>query len=194
MHTLLFASNNTHKADEIRRVLGDRFRILTLREAGIHLDIPEPHDTLEENAREKSTTIHRITGQDCFSEDSGLEVDALGGEPGVRSARYAGEGVAPSAHIEKLLGAMKGKPNRQARFRTVISLIMGGQEYQFTGTCEGQILEVPAGSQGFGYDPVFVPAGAGKSFAEMQPEEKNSFSHRARAMTKLIEFLDKMGI
>jgi XTP/dITP diphosphohydrolase len=194
MQTLLFASNNQHKADEIRQVLGNRFRILTLKEAGIDIDIPEPYETLEENAREKSRTIYRMTGQDCFSEDSGLEVAILGGQPGVRSARYAGEGVPSAAHWEKLLEAMKGESNRNARFRTVISLILGGQEYQFTGSCEGHITEKPSGSQGFGYDPVFVPEGASHTFASMSPEEKNTYSHRAKAMGRLIDFLDKMGI
>jgi XTP/dITP diphosphohydrolase len=194
MQTLLFASNNQHKADEIRQVLGNRVRILTLKEAGIDIYIPEPYETLEENAREKSRTIYRMTGQDCFSEDSGLEVAILGGQPGVRSARYAGEGVPSAAHWEKLLEAMKGESNRNARFRTVISLILGGQEYQFTGSCEGHITEKPSGSQGFGYDPVFVPEGASHTFASMSPEEKNTYSHRAKAMGRLIDFLDKMGI
>lgn len=193
MHTLLFASNNSHKAAEIRRVLGDRFRILTLSEAGIQIDIAEPHETLEENAREKSRTIFQLTGLDCFSEDSGLEVDALGGAPGVRSARYAGTGADPSAHIEKLLRSLQGHQNRKARFRTVISLVLRGQEYQFTGTCEGHIADQPSGSGGFGYDPVFIPTGSSETFAVMGPEEKNKYSHRAKAMKKLIDFLGKMG-
>jgi XTP/dITP diphosphohydrolase len=193
MHTLLFATNNSHKADEIRQVLGNRFRILTLREAGIDTSIPEPHDTLEENAREKSMTIFRMTGQDCFSEDSGLEVDALGGAPGVRSARYAGEGASAQVHIEKLLDAMAGINKRNARFRTVISLVRKGREYQFSGSCEGRILELCSGSGGFGYDPVFVPEGSDRSFARMSAEEKNRFSHRAKAVAKLIDFLQKAG-
>ena len=193
MHTLLFATNNSHKADEIRQVLGNRFRILTLREAGIDMNIPEPYDTLEENAREKSMTIFRMTGQDCFSEDSGLEVDALGGAPGVRSARYAGEGASAQAHIEKLLGAMAGNANRSARFRTVISLVLEGREYQFSGTCEGRVLEKATGSGGFGYDPVFIPEGDDRSFANMPAEEKNRYSHRAKAVAKLIDFLQKAG-
>jgi XTP/dITP diphosphohydrolase len=193
MHTLLFASNNSHKADEIRQLLGNRFRILTLREAGMEVSIPEPHETLEDNAREKSMAIYRMTGQDCFSEDSGLEVDALGGAPGVRSARYAGEGAPADAHIEKLLGAMAGQVDRRARFRTVISLVIGGREYQFSGDCEGNILDAVSGSGGFGYDPVFVPLGADRSFAMMDREEKNRYSHRAKAMGKLIDFLQKQG-
>lgn len=187
--TLLFATRNEHKAAEIRAALGDRYTILTLPDAGIDLEIPEPHDSLEANAREKSMTIHQITGRDCFSEDSGLEVDALGGAPGVRSARYAGEGLPASAHIHKLLAAMQGASNRQARFRTVISLVIGGREFQFSGVCEGQIAERPAGTQGFGYDPVFVPDGQELTFAQMDMEGKNRYSHRIKAVNALLEFL-----
>jgi XTP/dITP diphosphohydrolase len=187
--TLLFATRNRHKAEEIRAALGGRYQILTLPEAGIDLDIPEPHDTLEANAREKSTTIHQYTGGNCFSEDSGLEVDALDGAPGVRSARYAGEGLPASAHIEKLLDALRGNSNRNARFRTVISLILDGREYQFCGTCEGRIAEHPAGTQGFGYDPVFIPEGQPLSFAQMDLAEKNQCSHRIKAIRALLKFL-----
>ena len=188
-NTLIFATNNQHKVTEIRSVIGEQFSIITLKEAGIDIDIPEPHDTLEANATEKSTTIHRLTHQNCFSEDTGLEVEALNGEPGVKSARYAGDGRNFQENIDKLLQKLQGQPNRKARFRTVISLIMHNKEYLFDGICEGYITEDQKGREGFGYDPVFVPKGATKSFAEMSMEEKNSFSHRQKAVTKLIGFL-----
>ncbi|HNA00137.1 MAG TPA: RdgB/HAM1 family non-canonical purine NTP pyrophosphatase [Ferruginibacter sp.] len=189
MRTLIFATNNQHKVAEIRAVLGNRFHIITLQEAGIDIDIPEPHDTLEANAQEKSQTIHRLTGQDCFSEDTGLEVPALNGEPGVKSARYAGDVRSFDANIDKLLGKLKGKTDRSARFRTVISLILGGEEYRFEGICPGRIIDERKGNEGFGYDPVFVPEGSDRTFAEMSMEEKNKFSHRKKAMEKMIAFL-----
>lgn len=189
MRTLIFATNNQHKVAEIRAVLGNRFHIITLQEAGIDIDIPEPHDTLEANAQEKSQTIHRLTGQDCFSEDTGLEVPALNGEPGVKSARYAGDVRSFDANIDKLLGKLKGKTDRSARFRTVISLILGGEEYRFEGVCPGRIIDERKGNEGFGYDPVFVPEGSDRTFAEMSMEEKNKFSHRKKAMEKMIAFL-----
>jgi XTP/dITP diphosphohydrolase len=189
---LIFATNNQHKVEEVRHVIGDRFEIVTLKEAGIDIDIPEPHATLEENATEKSHTIYQLTGQDCFSEDTGLETDALQGEPGVKSARYAGDGRDFQQNIDKLLGKLKGQDNRKARFRAVISLILAGKEYQFEGICEGRIAEDQKGLQGFGYDPVFIPDGAQKSFAEMPIEEKNRYNHRQKAMTKLIQFLSQL--
>ncbi len=189
MQTLIFATNNQHKVAEIRAVLGNRFHIITLQEAGIDIDIPEPHNTLEANAQEKSQTIHRLTGQDCFSEDTGLEVPALNGEPGVKSARYAGDVRSFDANIDKLLGKLKGKPDRSARFRTVISLILGGEEYRFEGICPGRIIDERKGNEGFGYDPVFVPEGSDRTFAEISMEEKNKFSHRKKAMEKMIAFL-----
>lgn len=187
--TLIFATNNQHKTDEIRSVIGDRFEIITLKEAGIDIDIPEPHDTLEANATEKSRTIHLLTKQNCFSEDTGLEVDALNGEPGVKSARYAGDGRDFQKNIDLLLSNLEGKTNRNARFRTVISLILNDKEYFFEGICEGQIMQEQSGSGGFGYDPVFIPTGGKKSFAEMSMEEKNKFSHRQKAVTRLLSFL-----
>lgn len=187
--TLIFATNNQHKADEIRSVIGDQFEIITLQEAGIDIDIPEPHNTLEANATEKSRTIHLLTKQNCFSEDTGLEVDALNGEPGVKSARYAGDGRDFQKNIDLLLYNLEGKTNRNARFRTVISLILNNQEYFFEGICEGQIMKEQSGSGGFGYDPVFIPTGGKKSFAEMSMEEKNKFSHRQKAVTRLLSFL-----
>lgn len=187
--TLVFATNNENKVKEIRSMLGDHFTIITLKEAGIDIDIPEPHDTLEDNAREKSSVIFEMTGKDCFSEDTGLEIDALNGAPGVLSARYAGEQKLADDNITRVLHEMNGKENRQAHFRTVISLILKGQEYQFTGVCPGTILTERRGGKGFGYDPIFVPNGAKQTFAEMDMAGKNQFSHRAKAFQQLITFL-----
>lgn len=189
MRTLIFATNNDNKAKEIRAALGGDWEIKTLREAGIEIDIPEPHDTLEANAMEKSVVIRDLTGMDCFSEDTGLEVDTLGGAPGVKSARYASEGRDFSANISKLLQGLEGQQNRKAQFRTVISYVQGGQEWQFEGICTGRIIEIPRGTDGFGYDPVFVPDGDTRTFAEMTMAEKNIFSHRKKALDKLIRFL-----
>jgi XTP/dITP diphosphohydrolase len=191
METLVFATNNQHKIEEIRFLLGNRFQIMTLKEAGINIDIPEPHSTLEENAREKSTTIHALTKANCFGEDTGLEVEALAGEPGVRSARYAGETNDPEKNMIKLLERMRGISNRNARFKTVISLILHNQEYQFTGICAGKITLEPTGSKGFGYDPVFIPEGDTRTFAEMNTAEKSQYSHRRRAMDQLIQLLQE---
>lgn len=189
MHTLVFATNNKNKVKEIRAMLGAAFNIITLEEAGIDIDIPEPHHTLEENASEKSRTIFNMTGQDCFGEDTGLEVEALNGAPGVVSARYAGEQKSSADNIEKVLQEMQGQPNRQAQFRAVISLIWKGKEYQFEGVCPGTILTETQGGEGFGYDPIFQPAGADRSFATMTMAEKNQYSHRAKATRKLIDWL-----
>lgn len=188
--TLIFATNNQHKIAEIRAVLDDKFNIITLKEAGIHIDIPEPHDTLEQNATEKSTVVFERTKQHCFSEDTGLEVPALNGAPGVRSARYAGNDASFERNTEKLLREMHDKTDRRAQFRTIISLILDGNEYQFEGICPGHITETPTGEKGFGYDPVFIPEGANKTFAEMTMEEKNRYSHRKKATTKFIDFLN----
>ncbi|RYY19578.1 MAG: non-canonical purine NTP pyrophosphatase, partial [Chitinophagaceae bacterium] len=155
MHSIIFATNNQNKVEEIQAAIGDQVRIITLAEACIDIDIPEPHQTLQENASEKSKTIHKLTGLDCFSEDTGLEVIALNGEPGVLSARYAGEDKSFDKNIDKLLGKLTGIRDREARFRTVISLIWLGQEYFFEGICEGAITETRVGRNGFGYDPVF---------------------------------------
>ncbi len=189
MQKLIFATSNQHKVNEIKPLLEGKFDIMTLQEAGITIDIPEPYDTLEENAREKSTTIYTLTGFHCFGEDTGLEVDALNGEPGVKSARYAGEGREFSKNIEKLLANLEGKTTRTARFKTVISLIISGVEHAFTGVCEGEIITTPRGNDGFGYDPVFVPAGDSRSFAEMSLTDKNKYSHRSKAVTQLVQFL-----
>lgn len=168
-------------------------KITGLKEAGLDIDIPEPHDTLEKNASEKSSVVFSLTGISCFSEDTGLEVKALNGEPGVKSARYAGDGKSTSDNIIKLLDKLRGKTDRRARFRTVISLVWKGKEHLFEGICEGSILESARGDRGFGYDPVFVPAGSNLSFAEMGTTEKNAFSHRKKAVDQLVSFLQTEG-
>ena len=189
MEKLIFATNNQHKVDEIRIVLRDIFDIITLRDAGIDIDIPEPHDTLESNATEKSITIYKMTNKSCFSEDTGLEVAALNGEPGVKSARYAGENRSFEDNIDKLLNNLPSSVKRNAQFRTIISLIINGEERQFEGICTGVILNERRGNKGFGYDAVFMPDGSNKSFGEMTTEEKGVFSHRKKAMIKLIDYL-----
>lgn len=193
MTTLIFATNNENKVAEIKHVVGELYNIISLKEAEINIDIPEPHPTLEGNATEKSTTIYRLTGQNCFSEDTGLEVDILNGEPGVKSARYAGEGRNFEDNIDKLLSELLDKSNRNARFKTVISLILDGKELLFEGICPGKIISERRGMSGFGYDPVFVPDGADKTFAEMTMEEKNKYSHRKKAMANLIWYLSQNG-
>ena len=189
MHTLIFATNNQNKVEEIRKVTNGLFNIITLKEAGIDIDIPEPYDTLEANATEKSTVIHSMTKENVFSEDTGLEVAALNGEPGVKSARYAGEGRDFQANIDKLLVNLEGQSDRQAQFRTVVSLILNEKEYLFEGICKGRITTEQKGLKGFGYDPIFIPEGADKTFAEMTMDEKNQYSHRKKAISKLIDFL-----
>lgn len=190
---LIFATNNQHKTDEIRAVLGNKLQIITLKEAGIDKDIPEPFDTLEANASAKARTIYEMTGMDCFSEDTGLEVTALNGEPGVKSARYAGSDRSFDANIDKLLTNLEGKDDRGARFRTVISLLIGGKETLFEGICEGRIIKEKRGNGGFGYDPVFIPDGSDLTFAEMGMAEKNRFSHRKKATEKLVAFLNYLS-
>ncbi|MEO6454566.1 MAG: non-canonical purine NTP pyrophosphatase, partial [Ginsengibacter sp.] len=164
--------------------------IKTLKEAGIFIDIPEPHDTLEQNATEKSSVIYNLIKSDCFSEDTGLETDALTGEPGVKSARYADDGAFDN-NIDKLLCNLKGKENRNAQFKTIISLMFRGKEYKFEGVCKGIIIACRRGQNGFGYDAVFMPEGSDKTFAEMDMKEKNIYSHRRKAVEKLSEFLEK---
>ena len=189
--TLIFATNNQHKVKEIRAVLNDKFDIITLKEAGIDIDIPEPHDTLEANATEKSSVINKLTHKNCFSEDTGLEVFALNGEPGVRSARYAGEDNNFQNNIDKLLKNLAKTTDRAAQFRTVISLLLDGKEYQFQGICKGWITTGQSGEEGFGYDPIFIPDGGKKTFAEMTMDEKNIFSHRKKATAKFVAFLNE---
>jgi XTP/dITP diphosphohydrolase len=187
---IIFATNNRHKVDEIRSALPENFSIITLKEAGIDIDIPEPHDTLQDNAAEKARTIYQLTKTNCFSEDTGLEVYSIDNEPGVHSARYAGEEKSFDKNIDKLLFKLKDSNDRKARFRTVICLILDEKKYFFEGVCEGEIIKERRGDQGFGYDPVFIPAGSGKTFAEMSIEEKNRFSHRRKATDKLVTFLN----
>ena len=189
MHTLIFATNNRNKVAEIQSLVGPNFTIIPLKEAGIDIDIPEPHDQLEANALEKAMTIFNMTNQNCFSEDTGLEILALDGAPGVKSARYAGENCNPQANIDLVLSKMTGVENRTAQFRTVICLIWENQTYYFEGICKGKILNNMQGENGFGYDPIFVPDGASKSFANMTMDEKNQYSHRKKAVTQLFEFL-----
>ena len=189
MHTIIFATNNEHKIKEIQSLVGNDFTIITLEQAGIDIDIPEPHDTLQENAYEKAITIENITKQNCFSEDTGLEIEALNGEPGVKSARYAGGDRNFQANIDKVLEKLNGITNRKAQFRTVICLLWNKEVFYFEGICKGRIAETMHGGEGFGYDPIFIPEGASKSFAEMTMEEKNKFSHRQKAVTQLFRFL-----
>ena len=193
---LIFATNNQHKVEEIRAVTGKNsfIEIITLKEAGIDIDIPEPYDTLEKNASNKSRIIYELKKTNpiaigCFSEDTGLEVEALQGEPGVKTARYAGNEKSFDKNIEKLLQRLGTHENRMAKFRTVISLIIGGNEKLFEGICEGAIISHKRGQGGFGYDSVFVPEGSVHTFAEMNMEEKNSFSHRRKATDQLVAYL-----
>ncbi len=192
MTSIIFATNNQNKVDEIRKSIDNSISICTLTEAGIDIDIPEPHDTLEENALEKAVTIQRLTNQNCFSEDTGLEVAALDNEPGVKSARYAGEEADSEKNIKKLLQNLGGNTNRKAQFRTIICLIYNKETYYFEGICKGNILYSKKGNSGFGYDAIFVPDGSSKSFGEMDINEKNQFSHRKKAVQKLINFLESI--
>lgn len=191
---LIFATNNQHKVEEIKAALPDGVEIISLKEAGITIDIPEPHDTLEGNAAEKATVIYKLINNDCFSEDTGLEVQALNGAPGVRSARYAGKNASSAQNIETLMGILKSCKNRSARFRTVICLILNGQQHFFEGVCNGTITKAQTGSSGFGYDPVFIPDGATKTFAQMTVADKNNFSHRRKAVNKLVAFLNSVAL
>lgn len=189
MTEIIFATNNAHKLSEAQALLGEEFRLLTPRDCGITEDIPETAATLDGNASQKSHYLHERVGKNCFADDTGLEVEALGGEPGVRSARYASDGHDFAANNRLLLKNMEGVKNRKARFRTVISLILDGEEHLFEGIVEGRIAEREAGCGGFGYDPLFIPEGYDCTFAEMSAEEKNAISHRGRAVQKLVSFL-----
>ena len=186
---IVFATNNAHKLGEVRAVLGDEFELVTLREVGIVEDIPETGATLDENASQKARYVYERTGLDCFADDTGLEVEALNGAPGVRSARYATDGHDFAANNRKLLHELEGKSNRKARFRTVISLIRGGEEIQVEGVVNGSIAKEEAGCGGFGYDPLFIPDGHTVTFAEMSADEKNAISHRGRAVVELVKVL-----
>ena len=189
---LVFATNNKHKLDEMRAILGDKVELLSLADIDCHDDIPETADTLEGNALIKARHIYSKYGCSCFADDTGLEVDALGGEPGVYSARYAGESNDSEANMRKLLDNLTGKTDRNAQFRTVIALIINGEEKLFDGVVRGVIAEQRMGTAGFGYDPIFVPEGFAESFAQMPAEQKNSMSHRARAAAALNEYLQTL--
>ena len=190
---IVFATNNAHKLDEVRQVVGEKFEIVSLRECGIVEDIPENEPTLEGNALAKARYIYERTGFNCFADDTGLEVDALGGEPGVRSARYATDGHDDEANKRLLLERLQGEENRAAQFRTAVALILGGKEYLFEGIVRGEIALEQHGEGGFGYDPLFFPEGGDLTFAQMSSEDKNAISHRGRAVRKLAEFLQQMG-
>ncbi len=188
---LVVATNNAHKLEEIAAILGEEMELLSLKDINCHADIPETANTLEGNARQKALYIYENYGIDCFADDTGLEVEALNGAPGVFSARYAGDGHDSEANMQKLLKELYGKENRKAQFRTAICLIMKGEEYLFEGIVKGKIIEEKRGGAGFGYDPIFVPEGYNLTFAELGNDIKNTISHRARAVEKLCSFLKK---
>ncbi|MCB0649997.1 MAG: non-canonical purine NTP diphosphatase [Saprospiraceae bacterium] len=192
MKRIVFATGNPHKVREVNQVLPDVIAIVGLKDINCLEELPETSPTLEGNALEKARYVYENYGVECFSEDTGLEVDVLNGDPGVYTARYAGENCTPEDNIVLLLKNMEGKMNRKARFRTVIALIMNGKEHLFEGIANGHISEVKRGAGGFGYDPVFIPEGYDLSFAEMPPVEKNQISHRGKAVKKLIAFLEQM--
>ena len=192
---LVFATNNAHKLSEISAMVGEKFQILSLADIDCHEDIPEDADTLEENALAKARYVYERYGLDCFADDTGLEVTALGGAPGVHTARYAyADRNDTEANTTKLLHELQGKEDRSARFRTAIALILDGKEHIFEGIVQGHITTERHGEQGFGYDPVFAPEEAGKTFAELGVEVKNTISHRARAVRKLCDFLQSGSI
>ena len=187
---LVFATNNAHKLEEVAAILGDQVELLSLNDIGCQADIPETAETLEGNALLKSSYIYKNYHLDCFADDTGLEVEALNGAPGVYSARYAGgEGHDAQANMLKLLHELDGKENRKAQFRTAISLILDGKEYLFEGVIKGEIIKEKRSDSGFGYDPVFMPEGYDRTFAELGNDIKNQISHRALAVQKLCEFL-----
>lgn len=192
MTTFVFATNNLHKLDEVRKIVNSEINIVSLSEINCHEDIPETADTLEGNALLKARYVKQHYGFDCFADDSGLEVEALGNAPGVYSARYAGEQKSAEDNMNKLLNALENKENRKARFRTVIALIINGEEHLFEGTVNGHIIKEKKGNSGFGYDPIFLPEGYTHTFAEMGDEQKNTISHRAEAVKKLKQFLSRL--
>lgn len=191
MKELCFATNNAHKVAEVQAKVGDQIKIITLKELGCEADIPETAPTLEGNALQKARYVWEHYHCDCFADDTGLEVDALGGAPGVHTARYAGQEKSDEANMAKLLKELDGSTNRNARFRTVIALIEGGKETLFEGVVNGTITAEKSGHEGFGYDPVFQPEGYDKTFAELPLEVKNAIGHRGRATSKLIDYLGK---
>lgn len=190
---IVFATNNQHKLEEIKDIFPNNFEIVSLKDIGCNEEIPEDYETLEENALQKALFIKNKYGYDCFADDTGLEVDALDGKPGVYSARYAGENRSAEDNMKKVLMEMEQENERSARFKTVIALSMSGKEYLFEGSVEGKILEEKRGEKGFGYDPIFQPRNYDKSFAEMTNEEKNKISHRGRAVKKLIDFFKSLS-
>lgn len=189
---LVFATNNNHKLKELQSILGKEIQLLSLNDIGCKEEIPEEQPTLEENARQKSLYIYEKYGHNCFADDTGLEIEALGGEPGVYSARYAGEDKNANSNMNKVLLKMQNINNRKARFRTVISLIINGSETQFEGIVNGEIITEKKGDKGFGYDPIFKPDGYNETFAEMDINEKNKISHRGRAVEKLVQHLQSL--
>ena len=189
MKKLVFATNNPNKLKELQALLGDKYQLLGLKDIGCLEEIPEEQPDLEGNARQKAFFVYEKYGYSCFADDTGLEVDALNGSPGVYSARYAGESKDAGANMNKLLDEMAKINNRKARFRTVISLVIDGKEKQFEGIAEGEITREKQGDSGFGYDPVFLPDGYSKTFAEMELHDKNKISHRGRAVQKLVQYL-----
>ncbi len=186
---LIFASNNRHKLEEISKIIGDSYSILNLKQANCEGEIPETGETLAENALQKAHWVYDRTGKNCFADDTGLEIDALNGAPGVYTARFAGEDCTPEDNIQKTLRLLQGVTNRRACFKTVIACILDGKEYLFEGEVEGEIATEKLGVCGFGYDPIFVPKGYKESFAQMPLDLKNSMSHRGRATAKFVEFL-----
>jgi len=193
MKKLIFATGNPNKIKEVHQLLNGAFEIKGLRDIGCPEDLPETSPTIEGNALQKARYVHEHFGADCFSEDTGLEIDALNGEPGVLSARYAGEAKDPAANMDLVLRKLKGVENRKARFRTVVALILDGREHTFEGIAEGEIRTEKSGSGGFGYDPIFQPDGYGVTFAEMDSGSKNTISHRGKAVRSLIDFLKKIS-
>ncbi len=191
---LVFATNNAHKLSEIRAIFGDTLHILSLADINCHDDIPETADTLEGNALIKARWVKERYGYDCFADDTGLEVEALDGAPGVHTARYAyPDRHDPEANTQKLLASLKNATNRKAQFRTAIALILDGEEHVFEGVVRGEIATEKRGTEGFGYDPVFIPENTGRTFAELGTDVKNQISHRARAVAKLVEYLSKQA-
>lgn len=189
VHPIIFATNNAHKLVEVQALMPQGISIVGLSQMGIHDDIPEDGDTLEANALQKARYVYERTKRNCFADDTGLEVEALGNAPGVYSARYAGQQKSSADNIVKLLEELRGHQNRRARFRTVIALIIDGKEHLFEGIVRGHITEQLSGTEGFGYDPIFMPEGYNQTFAEMPLDVKNDISHRGRAVQKLVEFL-----
>ena len=192
MKTLVFATNNQHKLDEVQAMIGNNFKLKSLKDIGCDTDIPETGVTFEENASQKSKFIFENYQVDCFSDDSGLEVDALNGEPGVYSARYSGSRDT-EINMQLVLDKLGNNSNRTARFRCVISLILDRTEHLFEGSVEGSIAQKRSGTSGFGYDPIFIPDGYEQTFSEMSGEEKNKISHRGKAMAKLVQFLSQLS-